>query len=96
MHSRYDLSRRQLGALLGNEPQWRVGQVWDGLYRRVVDPSEMTELPRRLRCQLAGEPALAPALQLERESAADRGWTRKWLWRLADVRGRRAGSVLTE
>jgi 23S rRNA (adenine2503-C2)-methyltransferase len=84
VHSRYELSRSQLGALLGNEPQWRVGQVWDGLYRRVMDPSEMTELPRRLRCQLADEPALAPALQLERESAADRGWTRKWLWRLAD------------
>jgi 23S rRNA (adenine2503-C2)-methyltransferase len=82
--SRYELSRSQLGALLGDEPPWRVGQVWEGLYRRVMDPSEMTELPRRLRCQLAEEPALAPALRLERESAADRGWTRKWLWSLAD------------
>ena len=60
--SRYELSRSELSALLGDEPPWRVGQVWDGLYRRVVDPSEMTELPRRLRCQLADEPALAPAL----------------------------------
>ena len=81
---RYGLSRSQLGALLGDEPPWRVGQVWDGLYRRVADPAEMTELPRRLRCQLAEDPALAPALHLQRESVADRGWTRKWPWGLAD------------
>jgi 23S rRNA (adenine2503-C2)-methyltransferase len=84
VNSRYELSRSEMGALLGDEPPWRVGQVWDGLYRRVVNPSEMTELPRRLRSQLAEEPALAPALRLERESSADRGWTRKWLWNLAD------------
>jgi 23S rRNA (adenine2503-C2)-methyltransferase len=84
VHSRYELSRGELGALLGDEPPWRVQQVWDGLYRRVVDPSEMTELPRRLRCRLAEDPALAPALRLQRESVGDRGWTRKWLWALAD------------
>jgi 23S rRNA (adenine2503-C2)-methyltransferase len=82
--SRYELSRSQLGTLLGDEPSWRLGQVWDGLYRRVVEPSEMTELPRRLRCRLAEDPALAPALRLQSESVADRGWTRKWLWALAD------------
>jgi 23S rRNA (adenine2503-C2)-methyltransferase len=27
---------------------------------------------------------MAPALELRRESVTDRGWTRKWLWTLAD------------
>ncbi|HWC38467.1 MAG TPA: 23S rRNA (adenine(2503)-C(2))-methyltransferase RlmN [Acidimicrobiales bacterium] len=84
MDSRYELTRSELAARLGDEPPWRVRQLWDGLYRRVVQPSEMTELPRTLRCRLAEDPAMAPALQLQRESVADRGWTRKWLWKLAD------------
>jgi 23S rRNA (adenine2503-C2)-methyltransferase len=81
---RYGLTMSELGDRLGDEPPWRVRQIWEGLYRRLVDPGEMTELPRRLRCRLAEDPALAPALCLQRESVADRGWTRKWLWRLAD------------
>jgi 23S rRNA (adenine2503-C2)-methyltransferase len=80
--SRYDLDRAALAALLEGEPRYRVDQLWDGLYRRVLDPDELTELPRTLRSRLADEPALAPALTLEAERTSDRGTTAKWLWRL--------------
>ena len=80
--SRHDLDRDALGALLDGEPRYRVDQVWDGLYKRALEPAEMTDLPLGLRTKLAAEPALAPALTLEAEQTSDRGTTVKWLWRL--------------
>ncbi|HVF73867.1 MAG TPA: 23S rRNA (adenine(2503)-C(2))-methyltransferase RlmN [Acidimicrobiales bacterium] len=92
MPGRYDLSREDLAVLLEGEPAYRVRQVWDGLYRRVLDPSQLTDLPAALRARLAAEPALAPALHAEHESVADGGDTVKWLWSLAD--GNRIETVL--
>jgi 23S rRNA (adenine2503-C2)-methyltransferase len=80
--SRYDHDRDALAGLLAGEPRYRVDQLWDGLHRRALDPSELTDLPRQLRARLATEPALAPALSLEAERVSDRAGTVKWLWRL--------------
>ena len=82
MPSRYDVTRDQLAELLPGQPAYRVGQVWDGLHRRVVDPGEMTDLPASLRAEL--ETALPAALEPAHESRSRDGMTVKWLWRLHD------------
>jgi 23S rRNA (adenine2503-C2)-methyltransferase len=82
--SRYDLRADELAVLLDGEPTYRTGQVWDGLYHRLLDPGELTDLPKTLRARLAGEPALQPALELQTEVATEGGDTVKWLWRLHD------------
>jgi 23S rRNA (adenine2503-C2)-methyltransferase len=79
---RYDASREDVADALAGEPSYRVAQVWDGLHRRCVAPSAMTDLPAALRARL--EVALPPALHEAAESASDDGGTIKWLWRLAD------------
>jgi len=80
MPTLFDVSRPELAALLSDEPAYRVGQVWDGLYRRLVDPSAMTDLPSPLRARLAAE--LPPSLQLVTERTSDAGDTVKLLWSL--------------
>ncbi|HZU80205.1 MAG TPA: radical SAM protein, partial [Acidimicrobiales bacterium] len=82
MPGRYDVDRDDLAALLAREPGYRVGQVWDGLYRRALVPEEMTDLPAGLRRRLADE--LAPALTERSRRVADDGDTVKWLWTLPD------------
>jgi 23S rRNA (adenine2503-C2)-methyltransferase len=73
-------------------PRYRVTQLWDGIHRRLLDPGELTDLPRPLRAALGGHPALAPALEPDHEWEADGGQTRKWVWRLSD--GARIETVL--
>ena len=92
--SRYDLDRAALAALLQDlgEPSYRAGQVWDGLYRRLAEPDELTELPKGVRGALALDDRLAPGLELAHRSTADRGNTVKWLWGLAG--GARIETVL--
>jgi 23S rRNA (adenine2503-C2)-methyltransferase len=80
----YDLSRDQLATLLAGEPAYRVGQVWDGLYRRTLPITELTDLPLAMRHRLAAEPTLQPALTVAAHSVADGGQTIKWGWRLGD------------
>lgn len=86
--SRYDLDREEVGEVVEEiapgSPRYRAAQVWDGIHKRLLEPDELTELPRPLRAALRGHPAFAPALELEREWDADGGRTRKWVWRLAD------------
>jgi len=88
--TRYHPDRDALADLLAGEPRYRVDQVWQGLYEQLVDPDEITNLPKALRARLADElpAALAPAA----ESASDDGDTLKWLWELAD--GARVETVL--
>jgi 23S rRNA (adenine2503-C2)-methyltransferase len=69
--------------LLADQPPYRAKQVWDGLYRRRLRPSAMTDLPASLRLRLENEPALAPSLQLASRTATGDGLTVKWLWNLA-------------
>lgn len=78
----YDVGRDELATLLEGEPPYRVRQVWNGLYRRGVEPLAMTDLPGSLRERLHHE--LPPALSAVRESRSETGDTRKWLWRLHD------------
>lgn len=92
MTGRYDTTREELGALLADEPAYRVRQVWDGLYRRAAGFEELTDLPRSLRERLATAPELAPSLRQELESVSDGGDTVKWLWSLHD--GARVETVL--
>jgi 23S rRNA (adenine2503-C2)-methyltransferase len=88
--TRYDVDRAALGAVLDGEPSYRVDQVWDGLYRRQIEPAAMTELPKALRSRLTDD--LPAALELVIERTSDGGDTVKQLWRLAD--GRAIESVL--
>lgn len=88
--TRYQLDRAALAALLEGEPRYRVDQVWDGLYRRLARPDELTDVPRRLRDRLDAE--LGLALTPITESVSEGGDTVKWLWGLAD--GHRVETVL--
>jgi 23S rRNA (adenine2503-C2)-methyltransferase len=94
--TRYDLDRPALSRVVEEVdpggPGYRVTQLWDGLHRRLLDPDELTELPRPLRAALREHPALAPARTLDRVWETDRGETSKWVWRLAD--GARIETVL--
>jgi 23S rRNA (adenine2503-C2)-methyltransferase len=72
----YDLSRRDLDALLDGEPAFRARQVWDALYKRAAWPGEMTELPGPLRDRLSTE--IAPVLTVVDRRLADDGETVKW------------------
>ena len=92
--ARYDVGRAELARLLEGQPRYRLDQVWDGLYRQLVDPSDLTTLPRALRDRLAASEELAPALREVTCLDSDRGATRKWLWELAD--GARVETVLME
>ena len=85
MTSRYDADRSAVAELLADQPGYRAGQVWNGLYRRLADPADMTDVPLALRQRLAHE--LPPALQPGVETVSDGGNTVKWLWRLADGAG---------
>ncbi len=78
--SRYELTRADLARLLEGAPSYRVDQLWEALYGRFEEPGGATGLPRVLRERLAGEPSLAPALELVDESLADGGETVKWLF----------------
>jgi 23S rRNA (adenine2503-C2)-methyltransferase len=80
----YDLSPADLDALLSDQPAYRARQVWDGLYRRLLRPADMTDLPAGLRRRLDDDPALAPSLVPTGRQASGDGMTVKWLWSLAD------------
>lgn len=82
MISLYDLTREELGAMLSDEPSYRVEQVWRGLYTDLVDPTSITTLPRSLRSRL--ETDAPTALTTAAESTSADGMTVKWLWNLHD------------
>ena len=90
MPSRYDLDRGALADLLDGEPRYRVDQVWDGLYRQLAEPAELTTLPRALRSRLDAELPAALARSPSRPTAD--GDTVKWLFELDD--GARVETVL--
>jgi len=80
MPSRYDLSRAELGELLGGEPRYRGDQVWTALYEQFVEPGDITTLPKALRARLHEQ--LPSALTLVTERTSDGGDTVKFLWEL--------------
>ena len=82
----YDLTKTQLTELLAGwgEPTYRAKQVWDWLYRKLAThPSQMTNLPARLRNRLVAETRVEPLELVYEQRSADRH-TVKWLFRLAD------------
>ncbi|HLX90006.1 MAG TPA: 23S rRNA (adenine(2503)-C(2))-methyltransferase RlmN [Acidimicrobiales bacterium] len=81
----YDMGRAELAGLLPGEPDYRMRQVWDGLYRRGLHPREMTDLPLPLRRAL--DDRLQPMLAEEARRTSADGRTVKWLWRLPDGPG---------
>lgn len=88
--SRYDVGREDLVALLGDEPTYRVDQIWDGLLRRGTDLPELTNVPKALRDRLAA--LLPPAFDEVARSTTDDGTTIKLLLEAAD--GSRIETVL--
>ncbi|HEY0952472.1 23S rRNA (adenine(2503)-C(2))-methyltransferase RlmN [Nocardioides sp.] len=65
-------------------PGFRVKQVATHYFSRLVDdPEEMTDLPAAQRAELVAE-LLPPLMTPLRTMEADRGTTRKTLWRLFD------------
>ncbi len=80
--TRYELERAALGELLGDEPAYRVDQLWDGLYGRFAEVDDISNLPATLRRTLAD--ALPSALEPVTESSSDDGQTVKWLFALGD------------
>lgn len=78
----YMVRPEDLASLLGDQPTYRTDQLRDWLYRRpVLRAEEMTNLPFETR-NLIG-PRLWPFV-VEAEQSADKGTTRKWLFRTAD------------
>lgn len=80
--TRYEPDRRALATLLADEPAYRVDQVWDGLYRQLAHPDEITNISKALRRRLTEE--LPEALETRHTSVTDDGETLKWLYSLAD------------
>src|SRR5262245_34411109 len=90
VRSRYDVTRAELSDLLADQPKFRVDQVWQGLYEQLLEPSELTTLPKQLRAQLDTD--LPPALTTVVERLSDGNDTVKYLFELAG--GSRIETVL--
>ncbi|HWD24209.1 MAG TPA: 23S rRNA (adenine(2503)-C(2))-methyltransferase RlmN, partial [Acidimicrobiales bacterium] len=82
--SRYELEREAYPALLEGYPRFRQDQLFEGLYRRLLVPDEITELPSSLRQLLTSDPRFARSLSRSSESITDDGETIKWLFALGD------------
>ena len=81
-----DLTYHQLQALLDSwgEPDFRAEQVWDWVYKRLVDDyDQMHNVPKSLRQRLADKLVLHTLTPLNELVSADRQ-TRKVLFRLDD------------
>jgi len=78
----YDLDREQFAELCSGEPNYRVDQIWQGLYQGFKLPEDMSNLPKTLRTRLETDAPLAlTQVQLQQ---ADKGQTLKWLWKAHD------------
>jgi 23S rRNA (adenine2503-C2)-methyltransferase len=83
-HSLVGLELSDLETLLGaSQPKFRAQQIYDAVYRRkVTELDRITNLPKPLRAQLAGEYSLGlPPIERHFDSADG---TRRYLLRLAD------------
>jgi 23S rRNA (adenine2503-C2)-methyltransferase len=78
----YEADRGALAGVVGREPAYRIEQIWGGLYRRLLLPEEMTELPVALRRQLTEQ--LPPSLTEADRRTSAQGDTVKWAWALAE------------
>ena len=76
--SRYDASREDIGAMLGDAPKYRLDQIWQGLYTEFQSPLEITTISKDLRTKL--DELLPSSLELVTSRDSDRGGTTKFLW----------------
>lgn len=84
--SLYDLTLEQLQRQLAswNEPSFRAKQIWSWLYQRLaVHIDDMSDLPKTLRARLREHYAMSRLSVSAAQQSTD-GWTRKWLFKLAD------------
>lgn len=88
----FDLEEAQLAEVLASEPHYRTKQVWRGVYEGLVQPGELTTLPKSLRSRISEDPRLALDLTRVDRITADQHRTIKDLWQLSD--GRQVESVL--
>ena len=85
MRSPYLTAPEELGTLLADEPSYRTKQLHDWLYQTpVLTVDGMTNLPGHMRETIGGD--LWP-FTVEVDQSADRGTTRKWLFRAPDGAG---------
>lgn len=84
MTTRYGATREEIAALLTSwsAPQYRVAQVYDGLWTQRTPLDDLTALPKSLRSQLDEALPLALAPVTSRASADE--MTVKWLWATKD------------
>ncbi len=80
--TRYELGRDALADLLEDQPQYRVEQLWKGLYDEGLPIEGISTLPKGLRAELSE--LLPPALFDRVVRVSEGGETHKWLWGLAD------------
>jgi 23S rRNA (adenine2503-C2)-methyltransferase len=78
----YDLTREDLTTALADQPTYRTGQVWDGLYGQLRPLEDLSNVPAAIRSSLATDHPTA--LRERLRSATPDGRTVKWLWDLAD------------
>ena len=89
--TRYDASREDVAAILGDAPKYRLDQVWQGMYTEFQEPLEITTISKDLRTRL--NEALPSSLAPVSSSVSDRGDTTKFLWQLKNG-GHKIESVL--
>ena len=80
--SLYDATREDFAQLLVGEPSYRLNQVWDGLYKQLAEPSQLSAMPLALRNAIRDN--FAPALIPVTQQTSDKGDTVKFLWNLAN------------
>ncbi|NQV96822.1 MAG: 23S rRNA (adenine(2503)-C(2))-methyltransferase RlmN [Acidimicrobiaceae bacterium] len=88
---RYDASREDIAAIVGDGPKYRIDQIWQGMYREFLEPLEITTISKELRTRI--DTALPNSLVPVTSSDSDRGDTTKFLWQLSNG-GHRIESVL--
>jgi len=70
--TRYQLDRATLSELLSDHPNYRIEQLWKGMYEDGLDISDISTLPKALRADLAAILPLALSNRTERIRAARR------------------------
>ena len=82
MTSLYDATREDIEVLLEDQPAFRITQIWDGLYKQLLEPEKILTLPAALRIQMTE--MLPTALNSVTTSISDKGDTVKFLWSLVN------------
>lgn len=82
MPSLYDATREDFAVLLEGQPNYRLKQIWDGLYQQFSEPSQLLTMPVALRAEITDN--FAPALVPVTQQVSDKGDTVKFLWNLAN------------